>query len=89
MLKLATPLELQLSDGQLLRWRQAVAAAPNAPQYRLQLARLQLQAGEKDAARAELDKLQSTVPPFPWEQARAIITAELGRNRYEGSGRQL
>lgn len=25
MLKLATPLELQLSDGQLLRWRQAVA----------------------------------------------------------------
>jgi ubiquinone biosynthesis protein len=28
--------------------------------------------------RAELDKLQSTVPPFPWEQARAIITTELG-----------
>jgi len=28
--------------------------------------------------REELDKLQSTVPPFPWEQARAIIAEELG-----------
>ncbi|MET0772587.1 MAG: AarF/UbiB family protein [Candidatus Limnocylindrales bacterium] len=28
--------------------------------------------------RTELDKLQSTVPPFPWERAKAILTAELG-----------
>src|SRR4051812_20603149 len=28
--------------------------------------------------RTELDKLQSTVPPFPWERAREIITHELG-----------
>jgi ubiquinone biosynthesis protein len=28
--------------------------------------------------RTELDKLQSTVPPFPWERAQAILTAELG-----------
>ena len=28
--------------------------------------------------RGELDKLQSTVPPFPWERAKAILTAELG-----------
>jgi ubiquinone biosynthesis protein len=28
--------------------------------------------------RTELDKLQNTVPPFPWEQARAIIASELG-----------
>jgi ubiquinone biosynthesis protein len=28
--------------------------------------------------REELDKLQNTVPPFPWEQARQIITHELG-----------
>lgn len=27
---------------------------------------------------AELEKLQSNVAPFPWEQAREIITAELG-----------
>jgi ubiquinone biosynthesis protein len=31
-----------------------------------------------DEWRAELDKLQNTVPPFPWEQAKAIITHELG-----------
>jgi ubiquinone biosynthesis protein len=28
---------------------------------------------------AELEKLQSNVAPFPWEQAREIIIAELGR----------
>jgi ubiquinone biosynthesis protein len=28
--------------------------------------------------RTELDKLQSTVPPFPWESARRIIATELG-----------
>jgi ubiquinone biosynthesis protein len=27
--------------------------------------------------RTELDKLQNTVPPFPWEQAREIIASEL------------
>lgn len=31
-----------------------------------------------DDWREELDKLQSTVPPFPWEVARGIIAAELG-----------
>ena len=34
-----------------------VALAPEAPQYRLTLARLQLQAGDKAAARMELDRL--------------------------------
>lgn len=36
---------------------QAVAAAPQAHQFRLQLARLHLQAGDKPSARTELDKL--------------------------------
>jgi ubiquinone biosynthesis protein len=31
-----------------------------------------------DDWRSELDKLQSTVPPFPWDQARQIIASELG-----------
>lgn len=55
---------------------QAVAAAPNAPQYRLQLARLQLQAGEKDAARAELDKLAALGTRFP----RQAEVAELQKS---------
>jgi ubiquinone biosynthesis protein len=33
--------------------------------------------------REELDKLQSTVPPFPWDQARAIIAEELGADPEE------
>ncbi|MBL8349403.1 MAG: PEP-CTERM system TPR-repeat protein PrsT [Burkholderiaceae bacterium] len=44
---------------------QAVAAAPDSPQFRLQLARLQLQAGDKTAARTELDKLAKLGPAFP------------------------
>jgi len=35
----------------------AVGLAPDAGQFRLQLAKLQLQAGDKPAARAELNKL--------------------------------
>jgi ubiquinone biosynthesis protein len=30
--------------------------------------------------RTELDKLQNTVPPFPWEQARQVIAGELGKD---------
>lgn len=36
---------------------QAVALAPDAPQFRLQLAKLQIQSGDKPAARVELQKL--------------------------------
>jgi len=44
---------------------QAVAAAPEAHQFRLQLARLQLQAGDKAAARTELEKLAKLGSAFP------------------------
>ena len=43
----------------------AVAAAPQTPQFRLQLAKFQLQAGDKDAARGELDKLAALGDRFP------------------------
>ncbi len=31
-----------------------------------------------EAWRTELDKLQNTVPPFPYEQVEAIVRSELG-----------
>lgn len=48
--------ENQLAKAVQLQTR-VVALAPEAPQYRLTLARLQMQAGDKAAARAELDRL--------------------------------
>ena len=44
---------------------QAVAAAPAAPQFRLQLARLHLQAGDKPSALTELQTLAKLGPAFP------------------------
>ncbi len=44
---------------------QAVAAAPEAPQFRLQLAKLHLQAGDKPSARTELDKLAKLGKDYP------------------------
>lgn len=43
----------------------AVAAAPDTPNFRLQLARLLLQKGDKPAARTELDKLAKLGKDFP------------------------
>ena len=42
-----------------------VAMAPGAPQYRLQLAKFQLQAGDKASARIELDTLSRLGAAFP------------------------
>lgn len=50
-----------------------VAAAPDAPQFRLQLAKLQIQAGNKPGARSELAKLAKLGPGF----ARQAEVAEL------------
>lgn len=56
----------------------AVAAAPRAPQFRLQLARLYLQAGDKSNARSELEKLASLGNQFAGqsEVAALIRTAD-------------
>ncbi len=43
---------------------QAVTSAPDAPQFRLQLAKLQLQAGDKASARTELNALAKLGPAF-------------------------
>lgn len=57
---------------------QAVAAAPEAPQFRLQLARLQLQAGDKTAARSELEKLAKLGPAFPRQAEVAELLKQAG-----------
>lgn len=65
------------ADNQLPRaltvQAQAVAAAPDAPQFRLQLAKLQLQSGDKSSARTELNALAKLGPSF----ARQAEVAEL------------
>jgi putative PEP-CTERM system TPR-repeat lipoprotein len=43
---------------------QAVAAAPDAPQFRLQMAKLLLQSGDKPAARTELRTLEKLGPAY-------------------------
>jgi putative PEP-CTERM system TPR-repeat lipoprotein len=43
----------------------AVAAAPNAPQFAMQLARLYLQSGDKTSAREQLNKLAQLGAAFP------------------------
>ncbi|MEK8053294.1 XrtA/PEP-CTERM system TPR-repeat protein PrsT [Ideonella sp. DXS22W] len=57
------------AEGQLPRalevQAKAVAAAPEAHNFRLQLARLLLQKGDKPAARAELDKLVKLGKDYP------------------------
>ena len=50
-----------------------VAAAPDTPQFRLQLAKLQIQAGDKPGARSELAKLAKLGPGY----ARQAEVAEL------------
>jgi predicted Zn-dependent protease len=65
------------TDNQLPRaieiQTQAVAAAPEAHQFVLQLAKLHLQAGDKPSARAELNKLAKLGDAF----ARQAEVAEL------------
>lgn len=55
-----------------------VALAPEAPQYRLTLARLQLQAGNKAAARVELDKLAALGRPFSGQVEVGKLLKQLG-----------
>lgn len=57
---------------------QAVAASPNQPQYRLQLARLQLQAGDKVNARLELARLAKLGAAFPKQDEVAALLKEAG-----------
>jgi len=52
---------------------QAVTLAPDAPQFRLQLAKLQIQSGDKPAARSELQKLSKLGAGF----AKQAEVAEL------------
>jgi len=56
----------------------AVAAAPGAPQFRLQLAKLQLQAGDKAQARSELDKLAKLGASYPRQNEVAELLKAAG-----------
>jgi len=56
----------------------AVAAAPDAPQFRLQLAKLQLQAGDKPSARTELDKLAKLGAAYPRQAEVAALIKSAG-----------
>ncbi len=56
----------------------AVALSPDAPQYRLNLARLQIQAGNKGAARGELDKLAQLGPGYSAQAEVARLLKQLG-----------
>ncbi len=80
----------RLGDRAMGRSTAAIDAATTPAKVRMMLQQLgptyvklgQMASSRSDALppewREELDKLQNTVPPFPWEQARAIITHELG-----------
>jgi cellulose synthase operon protein C len=69
-----------VADNQLPRaievQTKAVGLAPDAGQFRLQLAKFQLQAGDKPGARAELNKLAKLGAAFP----RQAEVAELLKN---------
>lgn len=56
----------------------AVKLAPDAPQYRLQLARLQVQAGDKASARGELQTLAALGDKFPRQAEVAELLKSLG-----------
>lgn len=57
----------------------AVELAPAVPQYRLQLARLRLKVGEKDAAIFELERLQKLGHLFPRQrEVQALLTQARG-----------
>jgi ubiquinone biosynthesis protein len=80
----------QFMQRLIYRRRQAVIDETPAATVRLMLQQLgptYVKVGQMVSSRAEalpdewkeeLSKLQSNVPPFPWEQAQAILTRELG-----------
>ena len=57
---------------------QAVAAAPDAPQFRLQLAKLLLQSGDKPAARTELRALEKLGAAYPRQAEVAELIKTTG-----------
>lgn len=69
------------ANGQLPRalelQRKAVEVSRQAPPYRLNLARLLAQAGDKAAARAELEALAALGPNFPGQAAVAQLRGSL------------
>jgi len=69
--------ENQLTKAVEMQTR-VVALAPEAPQYRLTLARLQLQAGNRTAARAELDKLIALGESFSGQVEVGKLLEQLG-----------
>lgn len=56
----------------------AVGLAPDTPNFRLQLARLQLQKGDKPAARLELDKLAKLGAAYPRQAEVAELLKQAG-----------
>ena len=71
----------QRLDKALDAARQAVALAPAMPEFRLSLARLQIQAGNKEAARTELYELAKLGYDFPGQGEVAYLQEQLGANR--------
>jgi putative PEP-CTERM system TPR-repeat lipoprotein len=56
----------------------AIAAAPGALQFKLQMAKLQLQAGDKAQARVELDKLAKLGASYPRQAEVAELLKSIG-----------
>lgn len=57
---------------------QAVSLAPDAAQFRLALAKLQIKAGNKAAARTELDKLSKLGSNYPKQAEVAALLKQVG-----------
>ena len=65
-------------DKALALQNRVVAANPEMPNYRLTLAKLQVEAGDKVGARAELSRLAAMGPAFESQDAVARLVATLG-----------
>ena len=60
--------------------RSAVAQAPDAPGFRLTLAKIYLHSGDKAQARAELDRLAIVTKDFPGRSEVAPLIKTLGNS---------
>ncbi len=71
---LASALGAEQQWAKAVEWqRKAVALAPNAPGYRLNLAKLLIKAGERAGARVELDKLAALGDKFAAQSEVAAL----------------
>ena len=69
--------ENQLAKG-VDMLKRVVAVAPDVPDFRLNLARLQIQTGDKAGARVELDKLTAKGKDYAAHEEVALLLKPLG-----------